>query len=213
MALLRQLRDHLGGAVAIVSGRSIDDIDRLFPGRDIVVAGLHGLEHRLSGGPVQGVEQSDQLAPISAALREACGGFLGVIFEDKVKTLAVHFREAPEFENQIRALIESLLEGHDSLLAINGKMVIEIKPGGWDKGSAIEQFMAEAPFHGRIPVFAGDDVTDEAGFKAVRDRGGISVRVGTASETTAEYCLDDVSVAWAWLQALQKFLAESKRAG
>lgn len=178
--LLARARAATGGALALITGRSIADADRLFAPLALPVAGQHGFERRDAAGALH--RHADTTAEI-AALRPEVDAFAadrpGVLVEDKGLTLALHYRLAPDAERALATLAERLVARPGSALAIQpGKMVIELRPAGKDKGTAIAEFMDEAPFRGRIPVFLGDDVTDEFGFSTVNGLGGISVKVG-----------------------------------
>ena len=198
--LLENLQGMLGDAVAVVSGRPIADIDRIFDMPALSVAGLHGLEWRDATGRVR---RPNHLPPVSL-LKDRIDRFAasckGILVEDKQATIAVHYRHAPEAGETTYAYLADLIRDCDGLTLLHGKMVVEVKPSGIDKGSAIDRFMAAAPFAGRRPVIAGDDVTDETGFVAVNDLGRISVRIGDDADTAARYRLPDVSALHRWLR-------------
>jgi len=202
--VLEQLQAAAGGALALVSGRSLDQIDRLFSPLCLSAAGLHGLERRNLGSQVR------RAAPDPAILahaRERLSAFAaateGVLLEDKGLTLALHYRNAPAAAGAALAVAEAAVaESGGALDLLRGKMVCELKPPGADKGQAIAAFMAEPPFAGRRPVFAGDDVTDEAGFATINELGGISIRIGGASPTAATFGLRDVAAVQSWLLEL-----------
>ena len=197
----------LGGAVALVSGRPIAQLKQLFAPLDLAWAGLHGLEWMVPGGSPQSLGPADghigQIKPAAAAFANA---HPGVLVEDKGRTLALHTRGAPEHAAATAALAHDLAAQLGSGYEVmSGKRVIEIKPAGVNKGSAVAALSAIPPFAGRTPVFAGDDVTDEAGFAAVEARGGIAVRVGAAPDgqaTGARYQCRDVEAMVAWLAEL-----------
>jgi trehalose 6-phosphate phosphatase len=130
----------------------------------------------------------------------------GLIFEDKGASVALHYRLAPQLESAARKAVESAVQGAGGALEMQvGKMVFELKPAGVDKGKAIEQFMQEAPFAGRVPVFLGDDVTDEYGFRVVNRIEGHSIKVGPG-DTDARWRLANPAAAKAWLGAwMDKF--------
>ena len=126
----------------------------------------------------------------------------GVIVEDKGLSVALHFRRAPEAGAAALALADRVATDSDGrLLVQHGKMMVELRPTGGDKGSVIADFMAEPPFAGRIPVFIGDDVTDEQGFAVVNDMGGHTIRIGKNGPTEAHYRLNDVSSLRCWLES------------
>jgi len=204
-ALLERLQRFCGGALALVSGRAVDDVDALFEPLVLPVAGQHGVERRDLSGRLH------RLPFPEAHLRQVAQRFAafkarhpGVVFEDKGHNLALHFRLAPQLEREVRTLVEHAVAdlGEDFELQA-GKMVVELKPSGHDKGSAIEAFMAEAPFAGRRPVFIGDDQTDEYGFATVQRLGGHAVKVGEG-ETVADWRLADVGAVRSWLAGAVK---------
>lgn len=204
-ATLIRLDAALGGALALVSGRPIGQIDRLFAPFAPRAAGLHGFERRAEpGGAVERAAESEALGPARAALKAFADGREGVLLEDKGYTLALHYRAAPGRADEAARVAERAVEDSSGgLVLLRGKMVLELKPPGVDKGRAVEAFMAAAPFAGRRPVFCGDDVTDEAGFRAVNAQGGLSVRVGDDGRSTeATTGVPDVAAFRAWLEAL-----------
>lgn len=201
-ATLRRLLEATGGAVALISGRPIADVDRLFAPLRFPVAGQHGLERRDSGGNIfvhalpaarlhDAVERLERLATQNP----------GLVFENKGATLALHYRLAPQLASQVDDIMHRLLEElGDEFELQPGKMLMEIKPSGKDKGTAIAEFMVENPFRGRLPVFIGDDLTDEYGFALVNSRHGHSVKVGPGA-TAASWRLGDAQAVRAWLAA------------
>ena len=200
-ALLVALREALGGAVAIVSGRSIEQIDGFLGTAVPAVAGLHGLERRAAGGAIvrPPVPQND-LHVVRTLLEAFAAERPGILVEDKKYTLALHYRLAPSLRGDCRNVVIAALEdAPQGWQVVEGKFVFEIRPVGHTKGTAIEAFMGEAPFLGRTPVFCGDDVTDEDGFEAVNARGGVSIRVGKGSATRAAAQVDTVGELLDWL--------------
>lgn len=203
-SLIVRLSAQREGALALISGRPLAQLDRLFQPWQGAAAGLHGLERRRADGilacVVDGASAAalDRLRPKLAAL--AADG-TGLILEDKGGTLALHYRAAPQREAEIRAVVEALHRGIGSVLRlITGKMVVEFQPRSADKGRAIAAFLAEPPFLERRPIFVGDDTTDEDGFAEIRRRGGLAVRVGPFGDATiANYCLPSVEAVLAWL--------------
>lgn len=204
-ATLAELRDALDGAAALVSGRPIAALERMMPGARLAAAGLHGLEFRGPGDtaarPAAGGRRIAPRAAV-AELRRACAAQEGLRLEDKGATAAVHYRGRPELARAARAAVRRAAAGRPGVAVLEGKCVVELLPAGLDKGTAIRAFMAEAPFAGREPVFVGDDVTDEAGFAAVRALGGVAVRVGPAAPTRAAWRLPDVAATGVWLRGL-----------
>lgn len=200
--LLRRLQRRLAGAVALVSGRRIADLDRLFALPDLPAAGLHGLERRRADGHLLRGTTEGLPAAARRRLDALAEVHPGMLIEDKGAALAVHYRGAPEAESAARGLLAALMAEYDGAFALlDGKMVLEIRRRGSHKGDAVAAFMAEPPFAGRRPVFVGDDVTDEDGFEVVNRLSGWSVRVG-GGETRARYYLPDVGAVIAWLETL-----------
>jgi len=202
-ALLRLLGDLLaasGGALALISGRSIEDIDRLFAPIMFPMAGQHGTELRLASGALRRHTPSiDKLGRAAADIVHLTAAHEGLVFENKGMTLALHYRMSPKLRDlSARAMRGIAASLGDEFELQEGKFVYEIKPSGKDKGTAIIEFMDEAPFAGRVPVFVGDDQTDEYGFDAVNALDGHSVKVGSGA-TRARWRLDDASSVLAWL--------------
>lgn len=191
--LLRALEKRAGGAFALVSGRRIDDVDRIFSPLQFPCAGLHGAEIRFPDG-TRTEARTDLEEGALARARSRCKEFVaenpGARLEDKGAALALHFRQRPDLESKVLTYLRSL--AGDGLAVQEGKMVAELKDARVSKGSAIEALLASPPFARRRPVFIGDDVTDESGFQLVNAIGGISVRVGCADAVTkARFCLED----------------------
>jgi len=200
-AELARISELCGGALALISGRAIEDIDRLFQPNRFPAAGAHGAQlRRTQGGTIDRVSR-----PIPEALREsfcALASGSGTFIEDKGATLALHYRlaeHAPFDEKKISALQKQA--GNSGFGVLNGKKVLELTPLGVDKGIAIRAFMAKPPFQGRQPVFAGDDWTDAHGFAVLEELGGVGITVG-ARFAGAKYCAERPSVVRAWLKGL-----------
>lgn len=201
----------LDGALALNSGRLIADIDRIFSPFAPPAAGLHGLERRNDSTVIRAMNSVPALDAARTAFAAFAARHPGVMVEDKELTLALHYRGAPQAEAEARALVEGLCAADARRLdLIEGKMMVEVKPPGSDKGTAIEAFLAEAPFRGRRPVFAGDDVTDEAGFATVNRLGGLSIRVGPLppglTATAARWQCGGVGELVEWLAELPRRL-------
>ena len=208
--LLGELAAKRGGALALISGRPLAELDRLFRPWRGAVAGVHGSERRRADGSLDhhaepdAAAALDRIRPRLAALA-GTGGVL--VFEDKQRGLALHYRAAPQRGDEIVAVAGALQrEVGPALRLICGKMVVEFQPRGADKGAAIAAFMAEPPFLGRFAVFAGDDATDEDGFAEIARRRGIGIRVGPPAETRAGYGLPSVASVLAWLAASREHL-------
>ena len=204
VALLESASRHVGSALAIVSGRPIREIDRILAPLELPMAGLHGLERRSAGGAYTPPPALPRFDELRAALARFAADRPGLLLEDKGAALALHYRARPELGAAAAAVVEEALGGARGGIAVqHGKAVVELRPEGADKGAAVGAFMSESPFAGRRPVFAGDDITDEAAFRAVRRRGGVAVRVGDEAATAAEWRLADVAAVHAWLADLE----------
>lgn len=187
--VLTALRARLGGAFAIVSGRRIADLDAFLRAPQLDAAGLHGLEWRLAGEKISAARAD--LGAVAETLRDRLPRNTRLLIENKVGSLALHWRGAPdEAEDGLRIMSQlSAQLGPDWRLQI-GKSVAEVLPEQARKSAAILRFMLERPYLGRIPVFAGDDLTDEPGFGVVNDMGGVSIHVGDG-ETQARWSVPD----------------------
>ena len=181
-ASLRDLRDRLGGALAIVTGRPLDQIDRFLPGIVGTVAAEHGavLRRHADAAP-----ETAALAPVPDAWRaeaaRVAAGIEGVRLETKGTGFVLHYRGAPDAGPGLREILDRMTSGHeDAFHVLAAKMAWELRASGADKGGAVEAIMAEAPFSGRRPVFIGDDVTDEHGIEAARRLGGAGYLVPDA---------------------------------
>jgi trehalose 6-phosphate phosphatase len=179
-ATLARLRDRLGGALAVVSGRPVAFLDeRLAPLR-FDAAGLHGIEHRIAErySPCR-PEDHPQLREQVARLQRVVASHPGMLIEDKGCSVAVHWRLAPDKADVALALARDAASHLGAAYRIQyGKAVAEILPAASGKGRVIEAFLTQVPYRGRRPVFIGDDLTDELGFEVVNAVGGLSVRIG-----------------------------------
>jgi trehalose 6-phosphate phosphatase len=187
-ALLLRTQRALGGALALVSGRSIAALDELFAPQHWPAAGLHGLERRDVAGSryVISVPRDAAFEAARSALAAVAKATPGVLFEDKGRTVALHYRMVPEIEPELRQLMHGIADGlGDAYEVLDGKRVLELKPARASKADAIRAFLAEPPFAGRRPIFIGDDVTDLDGFGAVEQAGGLSVAVGDRVQALA----------------------------
>jgi trehalose 6-phosphate phosphatase len=196
---LRRLHQRLHGALALVSGRTLANIDELFFPLRLPAAGVHGAEWRLAphAAPTQGRPLPDALV---ACVRQELMPLAGVFVEDKRYALAVHFREAPEKRPEVEAALQRLLAAQGGHLALlPGKMVLEIVQPAQSKGAAVEMFMTRRPFAWRRPVFLGDDAADEAAFGVCVRLGGRAAPVGESRSHAAAFrTAEDVRC---WLRA------------
>jgi trehalose 6-phosphate phosphatase len=200
--LLSHVAERLGGAVALVSGRSIHYLDGLFAPLRLPAAGLHGVERRKASGVMHGASFVDaQLTEARKAVNALVEAHPGTSVEDKGRTIAVHFRMAPQLEASVRQSLVAIAKPLGSNYHIQeGNMVLEIKPRGFTKATAIKAFMKEPPFSGRKPVFVGDDLTDQDGFRIVEDQGGISIAVG--ERVHGQFRLENASGVRSWLEEI-----------
>lgn len=180
VAALQRAERALDGALALVSGRSIDQLDRLFAPLSLKASGAHGAEFRFGDGDARWAKAAPIPAPVFDELRALLRDFPASLVEDKGFSYAVHYRAAPDTGPRLHEALGGFLAARPGLgLAIlPGHCVYELKRPDIDKGAAIADFMDRAPFAGRRPVFIGDDVTDAPGFLAVRARGGLAYSVG-----------------------------------
>jgi len=200
--LLGRLSQIQHGAIAFVSGRTIVRLDEILAPYRFALAGVHGGQRRKLGGELApSANNPAALDPVRSVLRGFEAANPGILVEDKDISLAVHYRLAPALRDAVARLgtdLAKLLPPAWELL--EGNNVLEIKPAGLNKGAAIRSFMAEPPFAGRTPVFVGDDVTDEDGFRVVNELGGVSIKVNSGP-TEAQWHLADVDAVLTWLEA------------
>jgi trehalose 6-phosphate phosphatase len=197
----------LGGALALISGRPLGDIDRFFPG-EFDAAGTHGAQWRLDGtnlGPGPLIDAA--LEGIYASLEEKVKCQPGISLELKPHAIAIHYRQAPEREEEVWLLAREAGQALGPAFRTQaGKFVVEILPAGASKGSAIQKFMGLSPYAGRTPLFFGDDLTDEDGFKVVNRFGGYSVRVGPRAASKARFYMHSPAMVRDWLAGLEASL-------
>lgn len=200
LALPRIVHD-LGGALALVTGRAITSADLLFPGMKLPMAGQHGCERRDALGAIHLHAANPRT---QARLRKLLQGLARrhpqLLLEDKGPALALHYRATPHLASHVHRTVRRSLLDAEGYAVQRGKLLIEVKPHGRDKGTAITDFMGETPFAGRLPVFVGDDLTDEHGFATVQRMGGWTVKVGTG-RTNARFRLPSVAAVARWLMA------------
>ena len=198
---LEKLRAATDGALALISGRTVEDLDRIMAPLVLSAGGTHGAEMRWPDGRCEAMDAAalSQLRPLVRAFVDARKG---LVLEDKGAALAVHFRQAPMREDEISRFLEDAVAGQ-GLMVQHGKMVADVKSSRGSKGKAIEMFMEAAPFAGRVPLFIGDDLTDEHGFDSVNALDGVSIKVGDENEPTiARHRLAGVSEVRTFLNKL-----------
>lgn len=191
LSLLGQLRDRLNGRLAIVSGRSIATLRDLGFG-DFLLAGTHGLEFAQPGCPVEAPARLPAINEAEAAFQTFAAGKPGVLVERKSISVGLHFRGSPQWGDAACDLATQLAD-QLGLALQPGKMLYELRPGGADKGSAVHALMQRQPMKGGIPIFIGDDVTDEEGFAVARELGGAGILVGAPRPTLAAFSLEQVA--------------------
>lgn len=199
LRLLKRLNRTCDGAVALISGRSLEQLEAIFDPLTLATGASHGLELRTPSGAVR---QLGKAVPAKTAERIAAftAQHEGLLLERKSVSLSVHYRERPDLEDEVLRTMEKIhshMDGDFRLL--RGKMVVELTPAAANKGSAIKTFMEMPPFAGRKPVFVGDDVTDEDGFAAVNAMGGLSVRIGNPAGSAARWHFANISELRDWL--------------
>jgi trehalose 6-phosphate phosphatase len=204
-AVLQSLSDlqiALAGAIALVSGRTLDDLDNLFAPLVLPSAGQYGMRRRSADGvlhnvllPEKQVADFVRRRAVETALR-----LPGLKVEDKGFSVALHYRTAPHLADAVAAAAAAIVAPLGDTYEVQpGAMVQEIKPTTCSKGSAVRAFLAEPPFKSRTPVFLGDDFADESAFAAVNTLGGLSIAVGVDRFTQAQYTLAGPAAARAWL--------------
>jgi len=198
--ILERLAPGLGGRLAVVTGRTLADADRILEHRVPAVAAVHGLIRRDGEGVLHAKRPHPRLAEAVEALRAFAACDSGLIVEDKGLSVALHFRLAPRRAEAARACAHRLA-AETGLKVQDGAMVEELRTPGPTKADSVRAFMAEPPFRGATPVFLGDDATDEDGFAAAQALGGAGILVGAPRPTLARFRLAGVEAALAWLEA------------
>lgn len=206
---LADLYVHLGGALALVSGRRLLDLDAFLAPLQLPCAVEHGAQRRSAEGLVISAPSADMRHALVAA-EGLLAEYPALKLEQKNLALSLHYRQAPELEGLCLRVMQAAVERSSGLELIQGKCVIDLKPAGVSKGTAIAAFMAEAPFLGRTPFFAGDDVTDESGFAQVQGMGGHAVKVGEGPSIARHRCAS-VQQLSAWLESAQTEALRARR--
>jgi trehalose 6-phosphate phosphatase len=199
-----RISDRLEGAVALVSGRPLEQLDALFAPLHLPAAGLHGHQLRDAGGAVHDSAEDESTTEWLHALHQQAMRFAhghpGVLVEDKGPSMALHWRGAPHAANEVRAFADRHIRGNAGYRLQPGDHVVEFVPVGSDKGRAVRRMMQYLPFRGRLPVFLGDDLTDEHGFEASNGLHGWSVLVGEREPSVAVFQLQDIRSVHGWLR-------------
>ena len=202
---LQQVQRALGGALAVLSGRPLEQLDGLLKPFHPAAAGVHGVQRRAVDGR-RWAYNVELPADIAKAVHALAQHHPELLIEKKPSSLAVHYRAAPELEPICRTTLAAALQGQTAWVLLVGHAVFEIKPRGLNKASALSAFLAEPPFAGRVPVVVGDDVTDEDAFAAAHEAGGHAIKVGPGA-TIARSRLGDPSAVCRWLTASADALA------
>lgn len=211
--LLTALEHVLDGAMALITGRSLADVDALFAPLKLTAAGQHGAEIRIGGREIAlHAKTNGILQALMPRIKAFADARPGILVEGKGMTIAVHCRQVPEYQDELGAFLIALAAEHGELLeTIRGHRVFEIKPRNVSKRTAVEHLMRTAPFAGRLPLFIGDDRTDEDGFAAVRALGGHAIRVGPDQPSLATWRMEDPAGVRAFLSEVAEALSTSKR--
>ncbi len=200
-SVLSRLKDRAGGALALVTGREISFIDRLFAPLELAVAGIHGAELRFPDGTVKSAPVHPDLPGIIGQLYGFAGQYPGLLVEPKGRAVAIHYRKNPEMAEDVENLVHELVQKSAPGLEIQpGKMVFEVRPAKADKGRAISILLEQEPYAGRRPLVLGDDWTDEPAFRTANARDGRSIRVGRDKRPTeANETIADPAAVRRWL--------------
>jgi trehalose 6-phosphate phosphatase len=189
-AILEGLWARFDGAVAVITGRPLDVVEGFLEPLVLPIAGEHGSIWRDAAGELHAnetdVEAVDAAERMLAPLVEANEG---LILERKRVSVALHYRQRPELADMCAAEVATVVANEPALVILPGKMVFELKPEGVDKGVAVRRFLDDPPFKDRVPVFMGDDITDEHAFEVVNALGGVTIKIDDG-DTTARYRTD-----------------------
>jgi len=196
VGMLSGLERRFGGALAIVTGRRLESLDQKIAPLRLRAAGLHGAQMRLDAGAT--ASEARPLTAVFERLQEQFSRDPAISIENKGAALAVHWREVPQRAAEIRATLNLLIAEH-RLDVIAGKGVFELVGRGHGKDTAVRKLMATEPFRNRLPVFIGDDLSDEAGIREVQALGGFGIKVGPG-DTVAEWRLASPDAVIAWLR-------------
>ena len=209
--ILGDLHRLLDGAVAIITGRDIADIDAFLAPLRLPVAGVHGATRRDAGGHFHASADDGQLLEaVEIGVQPLMADQPGLLLERKQGSVALHYRSRPELEAECSRIMQGIVDKFDGAVLKRGKMVVEAIATASDKGKAVAAFMSEAPFAGRRPVVAGDDVTDEDAFMRVNALGGTSIKIG-ADPTCAAWRACSTQELHGWLEDLTMRLITEER--
>lgn len=208
--LERAIRE-LDSAFAVLTGREIADIDKYLAPLHLPIAGAHGTQRRRADGSVETVDPANVLGAeeISHAVSPLVVAHPELLLETKEGAVALHYRQAPELETAVRIAMEEAIHGVADFTLVEGKMVIEARPRGISKGTALRAFMQEEPFVGRTPIVIGDDTTDEDAFIAAQELGGVGIKLGEG-DTAARMRIANVASVHALIQGLGEIAARDR---
>ncbi len=198
LTVLQRLHDALDGALAIITGRVHTEIERFLYPVSLAGAYEHGAARRHVNGAIDRMPEPNLEAARTAAQTMADKD-PRLVVEQKASGVSLHYRQAPELQSVCTQAMREAVAQDSQLQLLHGKAVLEVKSVHVGKGKAIEAFMAEPPFAGRQPVFAGDDVTDESGFEVVQNVGGTAIKVGLGA-TAALHRVPSPEALRQWLQ-------------
>lgn len=201
IATLQAVEERLDGALALVSGRRIAEVNQIFHPASFATSGAHGAEFQDSMGRRHNKAIKSLPRSVVREIELFVGEHQGLMLEHKQYGVALHFRQAPELQSVCHERLSSIAKCvMDDFRLLEGKMVYELTPRSVDKGKAVTGLLQLNPFRGRKPVYVGDDTTDEDGFRETNRLSGTSIRVGTTSKTAATYVLEDVCAVRHWLE-------------
>ncbi|MBW7057043.1 trehalose-phosphatase [Paracoccus bogoriensis] len=196
---LTRLMQRQGGAVALISGRDVADLRRHLPDFPGIVAGSHGAEFSPGPGRIQAARHPDlDIARLHQEARALARPHPAVLVEEKPHGVALHYRADPALRAFVEDVSQRLAEAHPGLALQPAKMAVELRPAGIGKGDALARLMKMPAFAGRIPVYAGDDTTDEPAMAKAQELGGFAVKIGSGA-SVARYTLPDPEALAAWL--------------
>lgn len=202
---------ELDSAFAVLTGRQIADIDRFLAPLHLPIAGAHGTQRRRADGIVEATDPGAVLAAeeIAHAVSPLVVAHPSLLLEPKEGTVALHYRQAPELETAVRIAMEEAVHSVADFTLVEGKMVLEARPRGISKGTALRAFMREEPFVGRTPIFIGDDTTDEDAFIAAQELGGVGIKLGEG-DTAARMRIANVASVHALIKGLGDIAARDR---
>ena len=196
---LARLHDRLGGAVALVSGRDIADLRSWLPDFPGAMAGSHGAELSLDGRSIEKTHGVDlDVAALHQTAADAVAGSPAILVERKPHGVALHYRADPSLRTVVEEVMTQLADAHPAMMLQPAKMAVELRPRGTGKDGALDRLMAVAPFAGRMPIYAGDDLTDEIAMAHAQAHGGFGIKIGEG-ETIAQHRLSDPAELAQWL--------------